>query len=43
MKEQSVVVLFDDDKEVVYDFTQLDELDLAYAISVHKSQEANSL
>ena len=37
-EEQSVVVLFDDDKEVVYDFTQLDELDLAYAISVHKSQ-----
>ena len=37
-EEQSVVVLFDDDKEVVYDCTQLDELDLAYAISVHKSQ-----
>ena len=31
-------VLFDDDRLVVYDFTQLDELELAYAISIHKSQ-----
>lgn len=27
-----------DQKEVVYDFNALDELDLAYAISIHKSQ-----
>ena len=37
-EEQCLTVLFDDDKEVVYDFGQLDELQLAYAISVHKSQ-----
>ncbi|MFO7154795.1 MAG: ATP-dependent RecD-like DNA helicase, partial [Caldicoprobacter oshimai] len=33
-----MTVIFDDDKEVVYDFSQLDELELAYAISIHKSQ-----
>lgn len=32
-----VTVLFDD-REAVYDFTQLNELELAYAITVHKSQ-----
>lgn len=37
-EEQSMTVIFDDDKEVVYDFSQLDELELAYAISIHKSQ-----
>jgi len=37
-EEQTLTVLFDDDKEVVYDFSQLDELELAYAISIHKSQ-----
>lgn len=31
-------VIFDDDRLVTYDFTQLDELELAYAVSVHKSQ-----
>ena len=31
-------VLFDDEKEVEYDFGQLDELKLAYATTVHKSQ-----
>jgi exodeoxyribonuclease V alpha subunit len=34
---QEVVVLFDD-RLVTYDFSELDELALAYAISVHKSQ-----
>jgi len=33
-----MIILFDDDRQVVYDFTQLDELELAYAISIHKSQ-----
>ncbi|MGI6732010.1 MAG: ATP-dependent RecD-like DNA helicase [Anaerovoracaceae bacterium] len=33
-----VTVVFDDDKYVKYDFTQLDELELAYAVTVHKSQ-----
>ncbi|MFV0339051.1 MAG: ATP-dependent RecD-like DNA helicase [Parachlamydiaceae bacterium] len=37
MEEQEIIVLFDD-REVVYDFSDLDELVLAYAISVHKFQ-----
>lgn len=37
--EDSVLkVLFDDDKEVSYDFADLDELKLAYSTTVHKSQ-----
>lgn len=31
-------IVFDDDKLVRYDFNGLDELELAYAITVHKSQ-----
>lgn len=31
-------VIFDDDKYVRYDFSNLDELELAYAVTVHKSQ-----
>lgn len=31
-------IVFDEDKLVEYPFTNLDELDLAYAITVHKSQ-----
>ena len=34
---QEVIVTFDN-RDVVYDFSELDELILAYAISVHKSQ-----
>ncbi len=30
--------LFDDNKYVAYEFSQLDEVELAYAITVHKSQ-----
>jgi len=37
-EEQTITVLFEDDKKVVYDFSQLDELELAYAVSIHKSQ-----
>jgi len=33
-----VTVVFDENKYVVYDFSQLDELEIAYAITVHKSQ-----
>ena len=33
-----MVIVFDDDKTVEYPFANLDELDLAYAITVHKSQ-----
>ncbi len=36
--EQEMYVQFDDEKEVVYSFNQLDELILAYATTVHKSQ-----
>ncbi len=35
---ETITVLFDDNKRVDYDFTQLDELELAYAITIHKSQ-----
>jgi exodeoxyribonuclease V alpha subunit len=37
-EEQTVTVLFDDEKTVVYEFSQLDELELSYAITIHKSQ-----
>lgn len=33
-----VCVLFDDGREAVYEYSQLDELELAYAITIHKSQ-----
>lgn len=36
--DRTLTVLFDDDKEVEYEFNQLDELKLAYATTVHKSQ-----
>ena len=32
------MVLFDGEKHVIYDFSQLEELEPAYAITVHKSQ-----
>ncbi len=35
---QELTVQFDEEKEVVYPFNQLDELILAYATTVHKSQ-----
>nr|MCR5715611.1 AAA family ATPase [Lachnospiraceae bacterium] len=35
---QEVVVEFDEKRRVTYPFVQLDELELAYAITVHKSQ-----
>lgn len=37
-EDRSLRVLFDDDKEVEYDFANLDELKLAYSTTVHKSQ-----
>ena len=37
LSEECMVVLFDD-KRAEYDFSMLDELDLSYAITVHKSQ-----
>ena len=35
---ETLQVVFDDGKKVVYTYKQLEELELAYAITVHKSQ-----
>ena len=35
---KTLAVIFDDERRVIYDFTLLDELELAYAITIHKSQ-----
>lgn len=35
---EEVVVIFDDDKEVRYPYDILDELELSYAITIHKAQ-----
>ncbi|WP_041714799.1 ATP-dependent RecD-like DNA helicase [Acetivibrio clariflavus] len=37
-EEQKIVVFFDDDKVVEYDFSILDELEPAFAMTIHKSQ-----
>lgn len=37
-EEMKVSVLFDDDRLVVYDYSILDELEPAFAVTVHKSQ-----
>ncbi len=38
VREQNMQVLFDDGRLATYDFTQLEELELAYCMSIHKSQ-----
>ena len=38
VEARMLTVLFDDGREVVYEFGQLEELQLAYAVSIHKSQ-----
>jgi exodeoxyribonuclease V alpha subunit len=38
LEEGALTVRFEDDREVVYDSEALDQLELAYAVSVHKSQ-----
>lgn len=38
VKDKVMNIVFDEDKEVEYLFSYLDELELAYAITVHKSQ-----
>lgn len=38
VQEKGMIVRFDDDKEALYEGSNLEELQLAYAISVHKSQ-----
>ncbi|NLA52890.1 MAG: ATP-binding domain-containing protein [Clostridiales bacterium] len=35
---RSLTVLYDDERAVVYEYAKLDELELAYCLSVHKSQ-----
>lgn len=37
-QRELITVLFDDQKTVEYDYGQLDELELAYAVTIHKSQ-----
>lgn len=37
-ENKTLTVIFDDDKRVVYDFENLDELEMAYAVTIHKSQ-----
>lgn len=37
-EDKKLTVRFDDEKNVIYDFNELDELVSAYAISIHKSQ-----
>ncbi len=37
-KNEFIEVVFDDCKYIKYDFTNLDELSLSYAITIHKSQ-----
>ena len=36
-EEQEVKIYFDD-REIIYSFTELDEITLAYATTIHKSQ-----
>lgn len=36
--DHTLEVLFDDSKKVQYQFSDLDELELAYAVTIHKSQ-----
>ena len=37
-KEKSMRILFDDNKIVEYDFSSVEDLEMAYALTVHKSQ-----
>ena len=37
-KEKSMRILFDDSKIVEYDFSSVEDLEMAYALTVHKSQ-----
>lgn len=37
-EKKSLTIIFDDERKVIYDFNYLDELDLAYATTIHKSQ-----
>lgn len=41
-KARTLTVLFDDKRQVEYDYMELEELELAYAITIHKSQGTES-
>ncbi len=38
MEDEELTVVFDDNRRVAYNFSQLDQLELAYSITIHKSQ-----
>ncbi|MCX0379942.1 ATP-dependent RecD-like DNA helicase [Clostridium perfringens] len=38
LEGKKLSIIFDNERKVIYDFMYLDELDLAYAITIHKSQ-----
>ena len=38
-----LTIIFDEERKVIYDFSFLDELDLAYATTIHKSQGSETL
>ena len=38
LEGKKLSIIFDDERRVIYDFMYLDELDLAHAITIHKSQ-----
>ena len=37
-ERKALTIIFDDERKILYDFNFLDELDLAYATTIHKSQ-----
>ncbi|SHJ16227.1 exodeoxyribonuclease V alpha subunit [Clostridium cavendishii DSM 21758] len=37
-EEKTLTVIFDEERKVLYDFNYIEELELAYAITIHKSQ-----
>lgn len=37
-EKNNMTIIFDEEKEVIYDDVYLDEIELAYAITIHKSQ-----
>ena len=38
LKDRYVKITFDEDKQAKYEFSQLEEIELAYSVTVHKSQ-----
>lgn len=38
LSERQIKVVFDDEKNVWYQFSELDQLELAYSVTIHKSQ-----